>query len=190
MFVPKFALLVVLGYAIFHSAFAATIHSSSSHSSYTSHSTRRTSSSTRAPTEPTSSSLTHLSSSKSLSHTHKTTLSTSSVSSTFPTTNTTASITGTGSLTTTPPTGLCPTYTHTLEAKRCPQLQCGPRPMAQLGGVGGAALPPRCVVESTTTMPCGCPTPMATTTVLGGCDAVCPPQGCQVAWVTETPKFC
>ena len=187
MFVPKFALLVVLGYAVFHSSLAATTHSSSSHSSPIPHSSH---------TKPPPSSLTHLSSAKSTSHTHKTTPSASlpstlsTITATTNTTNTTASITGTGSLTTTPPSGLCPTYTRTLEAKRCPQLQCGPRPMAQVGGLGGAALPPRCVVESTTTIPCGCPTPMVTTTVLGGCNAACPPQGCQVAWVTEIPRGC
>ena len=129
----------------------------------------------------TSFSMAHLSHTK--PHT-KHTASTSSVSSmsTISTMNTTAMAT-----TTTSGAGSCPTYTTTLAAKkRCPVIDCGPRPMAQ--GLGGS--PPvaeRCVLESTTTIPCGCPTPMATTTVFGGCDAGCPPQGCQIAWVTATP---
>lgn len=81
-------------------------------------------------------------------------------------------------------TNACPTYTSTLEAKSCPVVACGPEPIAQIGG--SRFREARCVMESTTTMPCGCPTPMATTTV-GGCAVTCPPKGCQIDWITAVP---
>ncbi len=118
-------------------------------------------------------------------HKHTHTPSTPSITSTSSTISTTNSTSDAATITSFSATNSCPTYTSTLEAKRCPPLSCGPQPMAQIGG--GHLREARCAVESTTTMPCGCPTPMATTTVLGGCAESCPPKGCQIDWITAMP---
>ena len=168
MLVKQIALFV-LGYACLQCSSAAA--HSSSHASH--RTTLRRTPIVRA--NLTSSSIAHLFSARHHVRSHATISAPISSFSTITTPNITASATS----------GACPSYTHTLEAKRCPQLACGPEPMAQLGG--GGPLPERCFIESTTTMPCGCPTPMATTTVLGGCASECPPKGCQIAWITAAP---
>ncbi|KAL6720073.1 hypothetical protein ACLMJK_001994 [Lecanora helva] len=200
MFMPKFALLMVLGYATI----------TSTHSPSTSH----TSTSTKPPANTkatiSSSSLARLSSSKAHAHSHTLhgtafttfTLANGTNTTLYGTGTGTAPLTRTPSLTSLTPSttsDLCPTHTTTIAHKRCPQIRCGPRPAAQLGGGigignGGAVIPPqpdkRCVLESTTTIPCGCPTVLPTKTVLGGCSTACPPQGCQIDWVTAVPRGC
>ena len=180
MLVKQFALLVV-GYALMFCSSATTL---SSHNSPSSHSIHTSSHTSKVHAKTTRSSLVPIAAA---SHTHH--HSTGTGSSLYPLPSANSTLLSTGSLpliTSTSAPAVCPTFTSTLAAKRCPQIHCGPQPMAQVGG-GGVLPEKRCVMESTTTVACGCPTPMATTMVLGGCDAGCPPKGCQIAWVTQTP---
>ena len=182
MLVKQFALLLVgYAYPLYSSATTLSSHISSSPSPI--HTSQSTS---KSHTKTVTSSLIPIATAKTHTHHH----SSGTGTSLFPLPSANSTILSTGSIPlitpTHPSSGVCPTYTTTLAAKRCPMINCGPEPMAQVGG-GGVLPEKRCVMESTTTVPCGCPTPMATTTVLGGCDAACPPKGCQIAWVTKTP---